>query len=360
MTDPERLETNPQRLAAERLIIDSRMVLRDAVEAVAGNPELDPLVVFAPPGERRDDAPDLDLDPDQTQALRSVAEKLGANRETDLTAKELGASKKHKAVLQGGQPGKEKAQLENALGIQRVQIGDEIVEGYVLDMYNYVRPESLVVAASPYRKIGVDPDRAQADAKEVQDTIKVLDLPEGTEVKTSEYENAEAIIRRLPGFEADEEVLPFGYDIYNDFAVNDEPTGQFRRLGTVNGIPVVLMAIDRQDHYDERGKVVKYTNQPKTVDTLQIVDRVLKAAGDDDSDIVYHTSQLYLPGERTAALQAGIQAKRAMHVAAYGKNRLAEVRGLGAPAPLLDNQLPGELHKAAKNLVALESVLGEL
>lgn len=325
MTGPKPPQGPQER--AETLITRNDAVLRAAVEIVSlDNPEANPLEVFAAPGEVRAAGVALELSAEQEKALRNNVGELGFGRESDLTAEQVGLPSGYVALIEGGQPHKVEAQrrLTESAG-------------------------TLLFAGSPFRMITGAAERASG--------ARILGT-DAENVGATEYDMVRQLAESQPDFaanEAGDEVLPFGYDIQHGYEVTEGPTGQFVKIGTVNGRDVVLLRIDREN-YEEDGKP-KYRLQPDSAAVMGIVSDVLAAAGDSETSIGFLTSATYQPSRDIDAVRAGIRYNRQFGVVTYGTARLAEVKGEPvAPGPI--NQLPGELHKVALQTAKLRTELG--
>ncbi|MGH9857008.1 MAG: hypothetical protein ACRD4B_04095 [Acidobacteriota bacterium] len=330
MNDPENLNIEAIRFNAEQLLSKSKEVLQSAVAIV--NPEspgADPLEVFAPATERRDDAEGLSLTDEQEQALRDDMAELGYGRLTDRKASDDRLKPGHEAAGEGGQGRKMKTQLLNALSDE-----DAL-------------PNAYIQCASPYRKI--------TNQDEIDVTSRILGVEPGQ--FQTEYDVAELVLRTAEGFEPldEPEVLPFGYDIQEGNAVSQVRTHQFVKIGSINGVDAVLMRIDRENYVDEEGKP-KYRKQPDTAAVLGIIDDVLTMAGK-ESSVAFHTSSTYQASRQVDAVRAALQTGRQIGVATYGQESLAAVTGMEVPEPAHINQLPGELNKLAQQVQKLEQAV---
>ena len=112
----------------------------------------------------------------------------------------------------------------------------------------------------------------------------------------------------------------------------------------------MLMQINRRDL--EGGK---YERQPGTAAVIGIVDAITKASGDETSPLVHVTSGTYRPSRTLGVALAGLSTNRLVGIATYGNDRLNEIKGDSAPAPV--NQLPGELHEMAVQSAKLQEIL---
>ncbi|HET8991959.1 MAG TPA: hypothetical protein VFN31_02930 [Candidatus Saccharimonadales bacterium] len=316
-------ETAPSpRQYAEQVLEQSQRVLQEAVAiAFPETPDLDPIQAFPRPTELRAESPDLQQLTDEGKSnLLSKASELGFGRPENVTLSEqglIGAT----VIIEGGQPHKMLAEAR--------MVVDDVA----------ARPKSIIISASPPRELKNEAEIASAQRLFGR-------------VGRTEYEVAGDVARSLPGFTEypEPKVLNAAYDINNDNAVSQEPTGQFKAVGEIKGIPVVLMQISRRDL--EGGK---YDRQPGTAAVIGIVDEVIKASGDDTSPLVHVTSGTYRPSRTLGAALAGLKAKRLVGIATYGNDLLNEIKGDNAPAPI--SQLPGELHEMAEQAIKLSKAL---
>lgn len=323
---------NPNQYAQE--ILDrSQEALSRAVAVVSPEtPEASPLDVFPAPNEVRADDAGLTLAPEQEAELRSAAAELGFGRATDRNLSEQGLGHAH-VIIEGGQPHKMMAEALLVLDDEQAS------------------PSSIIFSASPNRKITSPAEIASAE--------RLLGKAGATE-----YDVARDIARSLPGFrtfELSERSLPYGYKVGAGFEVTDDTTGQFKLIGTIGKAQVLMMRIDRED-YREDGQP-KYRNQPGAVDVLNIVEQITG-----DAPTPFHllpiamvTSATYEPSRAVDAAIASTKIAettgRKIGIASYGTARLAAVKGEEVPAPAPINQLPGELHKMAREVAKLEAVL---
>lgn len=325
MTTGEHAGNQDPRQHAQEVLNNSREALSRAVAIVSPeNPDADPLEVFPAPGEVRNEDEGLSLTEQQAAELRAAVAPLGFERPTDVNLSALGLQGAC-VIVEGGQPHKEVAEA-------RMVLED-----------SDARPSAIVLSASKHRKIMSDPEKASARRQ-------------FGEEPATEYDGQRRVGEGLEGFVAEEdEVLPFGYDIHNGFALVREATGQFVRIGRVGETPVIMMSIDREDYIDEGGNS-KYRKQPGTADVIRIVDGMLAANGDEHSPIAFVTSGTYQPSRNVDAATVGLQTGRLVGVPTYGTERLGEVNG-ELPAPKRLDQLPGELRKMAEQVAKLESIL---
>lgn len=125
-----------------------------------------------------------------------------------------------------------------------------------------------------------------------------------------------------------------------------EPSGQFIKIGEINGIPAVLMRIDRDWYEAEDGdkKFKRIDNATK----VQIISQI-----EDDRQIGFVTSATYTPTVLLDMMRANRATGVDVKVPNYGTAELARVKGDEQPTPPALNQLAGEAHKIAKKLAQM-------
>lgn len=316
MVDKSDISKNP----AQELEQHTRNNLALAAEAVSGVIGADPLAVFPAQGkaERRADIEfdSTNLTPEQEQAFRKAMSELGPGRESNQTPAEVGLTSGYTALLEGGQAHKMVAEL------------NIVTDSGIL-------PGAIILSADAERKIS-------DSEKEITSKVLVIDKDE---VGETEYEIAKQVLKGCQGFVgSSEEVLPFGYT--SDGELTHEKAGQFVRIGEINGVPVVVMRVDREWYEAEDGsrKFKRINNSDK----MKIV-----AGIESGNDIGFVTSATYLPTIAIDALMASKETGVNVKVPNYGTAELAKVKGEEGPTPPALNQLAGEAHKIAKKLQQL-------
>ena len=307
---------------AEQVLVQAENTLKEAVLiAFPETPDVDPITAFPKPSEVRAESPDIPNLTDERKAnLLNKASELGFGRSEDVTLSEQGFIGAN-VIIEGGQPHK---MLAEAL---------MVIEDHA------AKPKAIIICATPHREIKNESEIASAQHL-------------FGHVGHTEYSFAFDVARALPGFNeySKPSVVNADYDIDDGFAVSESPSGRFLTLGEVKGSPVVLMQISRRDLGDG-----KYDRQPDTAAVIGIIDKVTRAKGDSDSPIVHVTSGTYRPSRKVGVAAAGIQTNRLVGLATYGNDRLNQIKGSNAPAPV--NQLPGELHEMAVQTVKLKLLL---
>lgn len=287
--------------------------------------------IFPESTELRDHGLPPNWNADQTTKILAAVEPLGIGRESDLTIGALGLGYPVCAFIEGGQPHKIWAEVETML----VDAQDTVAR--------------IIVSASPYRNI-VD-IKEQASARRQLNTDVV---PE------NEYAVARALVETVPGFHALEhdEVLPLSYALGGDLTVGDEPTGQFVRVGVINGQQdVVMFRVDRE-YYEEAGK--RRYRQPGPTQVMTITSNALAkgTTADKKMSLAFVTSNTYLASRTVDGVLAGLATGRLIGVAAYGTKRLAAVKGEKQSVTPL-NQIPGELRVVAHSVEELKYQLAQ-
>ncbi len=291
--------------------------MADAVEVLGERRDSDPLQVFVPATEIRDDAVALVISDEQAKKLREVAGRFGIGGEVDVKS-----AASHQ-ILEGGKPWKIEAEA---------QITDEA--------------QTILFAGSPFRMLGQDE----------LDYLKTR-LPEGVKPAADEFGMSRQIAELQDGFQALEEdaVLPFGYDIENSHALVKEATGQLVRIGKIGDANVVMFRVDRENYVDEEG-ANKYRNQPDSAALLKIIGKVLSACGDEQSSVGINSSTTYA-SRAVDTVRAGLSNGREFKVGMYGRQTLADIKGEPIAAPTGINQIPGELHTMQEKLSQLQAEL---
>jgi hypothetical protein len=274
--------TQTPRQYAEQVLAQSKLILHDAVGiAFPETPDLDPVQAFPKPTEVRAESPDIpELTEDRKATLVAKAGELGFGRAENVPLSEqglIGAT----VIIEGGQPHK-------ILAEARMVLDDEAAH-----------PKAIVVCASPHREL-----KNEAEIESAQRLFG--------RVGKTEYDVGGDVARALPGFAeySEPRILNAGYDINNGFAVSQEPTGQFQAVGEVNGVPVILMQINRRNL--EGGK---YDRQPNTDQVIGIVDEFTKLRGDETSPLVHVTSGAYRPSRTVGVALASLSADRFVGIA---------------------------------------------
>lgn len=311
---------------ADYLVLREQL-LREAVAAVY--PERsgeDAMEVFPAPTQPRDAAPDPKLDARQVAELRRGAGRFGIGGELDVQS---GADIQ---LLEGGKPWKVLAERKIAAGRR-------------------------VYAGSDHRLIGDDEVGFMREQIRIARGLEHVEEVPLEDVAKTEY----GMVRQLAELEAgftpleQDEVLPFGYDIHNKFALVREPTGQLVRIGIdAEGKDVFILRVD-QENYEDRGQQ-KYRNRPDATDLMRFLSRMLDEQGDTTSSVGFNTSSTYA-SRVVSMMRAGLQNGRRFLVGMYGRQTLADAKGDSATSPTALNQIPGEVYVVAEQLKLLREEL---
>lgn len=291
--------------------------LTEAAELVSGQAGANPFEVFPAPTEVRRESEGLELSPEQETTLREIAGRFGIGGEQDVAA-----TASHQ-IIEGGLAWKVMA------------------ETTIVDS-----ARTLLFAGSPNRSI----------AREDEISFMQKLVGEGTAVGATEYEIVRQIATAQAGFEPleQDEVLPYGYEVDNGFVVSEEPTGQFVRIGSIDGRDVLLIRVDRGELSNEKGK----PNQPDGAALMGIVADVLSANGDEESSVALVTGNTY-SSRAIDARRAGHQRGRVFQAGMYGRQTLADTKNEAVAEPTEINQIPGELHAIASRLARLQAETAE-
>lgn len=324
--------TPPQgpRDRAEVLASSYEKILRAAVEVVSpGNTEAGVLEVFPKSGEVRCEGEVIDLTPIQEASLREVVAQLGTGRRTDRTAEQIGIGPGYDADIEGGLPWKVLAELAVAADAG-----------------------TFIMAGSPHRQVG------PAEVRFLYER----GIPFNG---SSEHDMVRSIVEVEPGFvqnETGDEVLPFGYDIDDNHRLVQEPTGQFTLIGHIDGRPVILMRVDRENYIDETDGKPKYRKQPDVRDRLRILSDIRAARGDNETPIVCVDSSTYQPSRDVDGVRVGLMPQsngRRFGVVTYGMDTLGSIKGEPSAPPVLANVV-GEVHRTGEQMVKLRQELKNL
>ena len=300
----------------EQRIMEQNAWLHEAVQVVTGQENSNPLEVFLPPTEVRDDVLKLDINSDQEVKLREIAGRFGIGSEMDIPS---GADYD---VLEGGKPWKILAEANIASGVK-------------------------VFAGSAHRKIGEDEKTFLVESY----GIEVKDLADMTEFDMTAF-----LASKSEGFVHEElQDTGFGYEITEGNRNVAKANGQLLRVGNIDGQAVYVLRVDREDYVDEAGKN-KYRNQPDGARLLGFISDWLSTKGDDSSVIGLNTSNTYA-SRALDVVKAGQEAGRAFTVGMYGRNNLRKIAEDRVPEQTPINQIPGELYVIASKLKDLEEVI---
>jgi hypothetical protein len=303
----ERLRQNLEVYVYERM-----EWMGDVVEIFSGgNRNLNPLEELSEPTEVRAEAPDPQLGPEREARLREVAGRFGLGGEVDVIS---GADYQ---INEGGKARKVDAEAQ-------INQGAKVI----------------IFAGSPDRPPGDDEIAYMSER-----------LEPGTEVAKTEYDMVRQIAEWQEGFvPLDEpEVLPFGYDIYNQHSlIIQKPAGQLVKIGERNGVPVLHLRVDRENLPEG-----KFRNRPDGAALMGFISDMLSALGDETSSVGINSSTTYASravDDLRASLERG---GRAFIGGMYGRHTLARVERKPAAEPTEIQHIPGELHEMQVKLLKL-------
>jgi hypothetical protein len=340
---------------------------QDPIEAALG--------VFPAPERRRSDT-EFECPPEVEPELRRRAEKLGPGRPHAETLKHLNVEQVDAEVVEPGQLHKTATEFWEALGSD--QQGPIMVFGSdrEVQLWKVVKkqvqegqidPERLSTArllaiggrglgnmggAQFFRRAGQFDERVHSGTVDLEALAR--DLPE----ELTEFQVTEQFLRTAvdEGTETDE-VLPIGYDTETG-AIIHSPTGQVRKLGSVNGRDVILV----HKLLAKTGPTPKDTTTPTM---LLMSDIAADVVGKPNVTISFYSSATYKPSRLAAGIKAGlIAAKDAVNsrfrrvvVPTYGYEELSMVQGKDNPQPPSIQNIAGEMGKAAQQAHDLREFL---
>ena len=314
---PENDQQDELMRASREVELRMQTGLSHAVEAIAGNADADPFAIFPDPSakERRADVEfPTELTPDQELAFRSAMVELGIGRTTNRGAEEVGLSEGYTALMEGGQ-------------------GHKMVAELNLIMDSETLPGQLIISGDSGRKL---PEAERGV------TAGVLGIEEGV-VGETEADVAAQVLTLHKDFQPEEpQVLPIGYTQNGE--ITTEVTGQFVRIGSIRGIPAIVMRIDRELNNPE--DATQGFRRPDNKTKMYIVSQV-EGVG----EIGFATSSTYQPSIEVDAVRAGKMGAR-VKVPTYGTHELARVKS-EEPAEPTVSQLAAEAFKTAKQLQSL-------
>jgi hypothetical protein len=350
--------------------LQMQQALARATEAVAGNPNADPLQVFPDPRSkecREDVVFDADnLTPEQETDFRAAMAELGPGRKESIGAQQADLPEGYNAVLEGGKVPKFLAELELVLA-DPVQPRQLVITGGI-------RPIPDKEKELTAKLLGIEVDEVgdtefDVECQAIKLHPKFESFPEGVK----------GFLGRVPGkvdaaynLESNPDEYCIGPRMGSDLSGPD----QFVELGMIaGGKPVIAMRVDRFPDPENPDDASKYI-QPSTAQKIGF------AAGFvEDEDIINYgrdvvncvalvTSATYEPTCTLAALKAEDKVSESegnlvgnthaytlsdihAHVLSYGTIALAKVKGEEPKQPSL-SQLATEAYKTAKMLMLQE------
>lgn len=289
--------------------------MKNALQAIGESRYADPLEVFPKPNKVRSKDKGLPLTEEQEMDLRKVGVEFGLGGEKRI---ESGADYE---IKEGGLVWKVEA--EALLG-----------KNAKAALFAGLKRRELVESEIDY----------------LRDRRKITDK----EMPKNEYEMVIMVAQMQEGFEAlkEPEVLPFGYDVHDNYRLVEEPTGQFVKIGKVGETDIIIARIDWVDRNDGSGEYDK----PGNVELMGVVSDKLSAEGDEESSVGLATSSAYASRAIEVKL-AGLVNGRNFSVGMYDRNDLAKVKGQPVAAPVDIKQIPGEFYTIQENLLKLQAEL---
>ncbi len=310
------------RQAVEQYLQERMTWVADAVELICGSREADPREILSEPAEVRSQSEGLKLNDEQEAKLREISGRFGIGGEADVV------SYADDQITEGGKPWKVEGEIEIAKQ----------------------HAKTLILAAAKWRDIGQD------ETSYMEEKLKAKAEPVGK----TEYDMVRQLAELQGGFVAleEDEVLPYGYDINNNYALLLEPTGQFIKIGELEGCPVILLSVDQNTYFDEAENKIKPRDRPDAAALMGIVSDVRSVQGDEASSVAINSSTTYA-SRAVDTVRAGLKRGRSFSVGMYGRQTLADIRGLEVAEPSEINQIPGELRVMYDKLLQLKADLSE-
>lgn len=379
-------EADPRQLAAEQLYRDGAAALSAAADIVRPGTSFEDIpTYFSRPAEIRKDAPEPDwsTDSEKVAGVRAELAKVGVGKEEDTLRSESAVTGEFCAVFEAGRCNKVIAELQTFLNDSNAQRSTH----------------TLMLVGDPSRTLVPSEAKDEQERKSIEEELSVFRrlfgslgeaIPED-KLPKNEYEMVEVIARQMSGFKQanrlrkGRDVVPVAYVGESTVEAVDEQhqkvtgtsytidrvdrdsrnaTGQFRHLGwrrpaDTNVLQeVFLMRIDRQHPIPGSNEYVR----PGPSEVLALVSDALALSfafgHDKESNIAFYTSSTYRVSRSADAARATLTDPygRTVVLAEYGARHLAVVNGT-EPKPVGVAQLPGEIHKAQKELVKLRKAL---
>lgn len=312
-----------QQSAQEQLRFKSESTVLEVAEVIAGHSlggDIESARQFLAKspdiGPRSEtDFPQLDsLTDSQVVEIRENAAKLGIGAEGSIGLKEAGLPEGTTVVCEGGLPNKIMAQLKVA------------VEGET-------KPGTVILMGSTTRKLGNSDIERMGQMSEALG-VETPDLSDKTE-----FDLTAMIANMHPNFTAEEPTdVGVGFDVYDGgIALKADSTGQVVRLGTIDGSPVVAVAI-HEYHRDDSGKNF-FRPGVGHLDELATSVATQFNAEAADKPVTALTSHLYAPSRRL----------QNPNLLTYGMGVMAEVVGGQNAEPTLPNVV-SEMDRVAEVL----------
>jgi hypothetical protein len=309
------------RHTVETYLSERKEWMADAVGIYAPdrNRNHNPLEVFPEPTAVRAEAPDPELTAGQESALRTIAGRFGLGGEVDIV------SNADYQINEGGKARKVDAEAQINQGAK-----------------------AIIFASSPDRLIGED------EVAYMQERLN-KDIP----IAETEYDMVRQIACWQKGFVLLDKpkVLPYGYNIHNNFTLVHEPTGQLVKIGEWGSADVLHLRVDRENYFDEEGKD-KFRKRPDSAALMGFISGMLLAQGDETSSVGINSSTTYA-SRAVDAVRAGLEHGRIFHVGMYGRQTLANVERKPVAEPTEIQHIPGELHEIQSKLIQLQAAFDE-
>lgn len=283
--------------------------------------------VFPSPAEIRAKSKP-DFSPAQLARLRPVAGNLGVGRKSNILPSGLMVPGEYMAATEGGLDWKMDAEIRAAVADDKAGVVTACASPYVKATPGEIANMERKYGARPGERIG-------------QDTF----VP--TQLGIAEYH-----LRHLLGFEQEENVHMFGYEVGPGW----NRTGEQGMLRTVGFAPsehgyqteLRLLVVDRQNNPDG-----SYEHQPDTAGVLGILSDAHRMIDrDGQTPIGFFTTPTYFSREVGVA-RASIRNGRVMVAPTVGADAIAAAKGEEAPTTeaaldKLMNQMPGEFYVTAE------------
>jgi hypothetical protein len=294
--------------------------LNQAAEIIGG-PDARVEDVFDRPPEERRTAPTPDWTPEQAANVREIAHRLGYGAEHNVSSGLPGGI----LIAEGG--------LAWKIAAEAAAFEDE------------TGPRTLLFAGSPHRVLRED------EHEFLSQRLGVTLSGDATE-----YDLAGLFAeRQADKTSGQREILHFGYETTEGNPTVHRSTGQLVYVGeTSKSQSVQLLKVEGRVDPEDGSKII---HKPKPVGLMRFMADVSALQGNKQESIGLVTSSTYA-SRVVDAVRAGIShGGRQFGVAMYGRQTLADIKGvpLQPDSPL--NQLPGDLRETYDKLQALAKML---
>lgn len=299
-------------------------------------------LVLPSAGEIRNKTKDR-LTDEQLAAMRPVAVDLGVGRKSTILPVGLGIPGRYLAATEGGLEWKMKAEIVAAVRDRNAINVTVCASEHVIATPGEIENMAKMYGANPGDTIGPN-----------------------TYIPT-QFGMAEFHTRNLTGFEAQESVHMFGYDIRPGYQRNGEQ-GALRTVGFApdesgDWTEVRLLKIGRENYLN--GDKPAYRYQPDTGDVVGILSDAYRILDKDfETPLAFFTTPTY-PSRELGVARASVESGRLMVVPTVGADAIALAKGERPPSAdvALDKlmpQVPGELHVLAGLNIQLGQLLAAL